>query len=72
MKFDTIIVICPYNHSDMRVLVFGASGFIGFPVCQALVRNGHSVVGQTRNASNAELFSREESEFNVPDKKWAE
>lgn len=46
----------------MRVLVFGASGFIGLPVCQALIRNGHSVVGQTRNGENAELFSREESE----------
>lgn len=46
----------------MRVLVFGASGHIGLPVAQALVRAGHEVIGQSRSASNNVLFAREESE----------
>ncbi|KAI0340673.1 NAD(P)-binding protein [Trametopsis cervina] len=37
----------------MRVLVFGAAGFIGYPLSQALVRAGHTVYGQTRSPNSA-------------------
>ncbi|EGN98548.1 hypothetical protein SERLA73DRAFT_183610 [Serpula lacrymans var. lacrymans S7.3] len=44
----------------MKVLVFGASGFIGFPVCQALSRGGHVVYGVTRSESNVKKLAVEE------------
>ncbi|EJD05188.1 NAD-binding protein [Fomitiporia mediterranea MF3/22] len=44
----------------MKVLVLGATGFIGFPAAQALVRNGHEVYGQTRNAEKTKLLASEE------------
>jgi nucleoside-diphosphate-sugar epimerase len=34
----------------MRILVTGASGFIGAALCRELLRRGHSVVGATRSA----------------------
>lgn len=34
----------------MKVLVLGATGFIGSSVSDALVRAGHQVLGQTRNS----------------------
>jgi len=37
----------------MKVLVIGASGFIGHPVAQALVRAGHTVYGSTRSKEKA-------------------
>lgn len=37
----------------MKVLILGATGFIGGPVAQAFVRNGHIVYGQTRSANSA-------------------
>lgn len=40
----------------MKVLVFGASGSIGFPVARALTRAGHVVYGQTRFEENKKLF----------------
>jgi UDP-sulfoquinovose synthase len=36
----------------MRILVLGADGYIGFPLCIALCRDGHEVVG-------VDNFSRE-------------
>ncbi|KZT25447.1 NAD(P)-binding protein [Neolentinus lepideus HHB14362 ss-1] len=44
----------------MRVLVLGASGFIGLPVAQALVRAGHVVYGVTRSAVKAKQLAAEE------------
>ena len=38
----------------MKVLVLGATGYIGGSVAQALVRAGYEVVGLTRSANNAE------------------
>ncbi|TDL25805.1 NAD-binding protein [Rickenella mellea] len=44
----------------MKVLVLGATGFLGFPVAQAFVRSGHEVWGQTRSQSKAKLLASEE------------
>ncbi|GAA97037.1 uncharacterized protein L969DRAFT_19907 [Mixia osmundae IAM 14324] len=44
----------------MRVLVLGATGFIGFPVAQALVRNGHIVYGLTRSDAKSKELQAEE------------
>jgi len=44
----------------MLVLVLGASGFIGLPVAQALVRAGHVVYGVTRSAQKAKRLAAEE------------
>ncbi|KIM24909.1 hypothetical protein M408DRAFT_228418 [Serendipita vermifera MAFF 305830] len=40
----------------MKVIIFGASGYVGLPVANALVRNGHVVVGVTRTASKNKLL----------------
>ncbi|KZT73880.1 NAD(P)-binding protein [Daedalea quercina L-15889] len=44
----------------MKVLIIGASGFIGLPVAQALVRAGHIVYGVTRSDSKAKSLAAEE------------
>ncbi|KIJ25354.1 hypothetical protein M422DRAFT_237041 [Sphaerobolus stellatus SS14] len=44
----------------MKILVLGASGFIGFPVAQALVRAGHYVYGLTRSQEKAKKLAAEE------------
>ncbi|KAJ3787943.1 NAD(P)-binding protein [Lentinula aff. detonsa] len=44
----------------MKVLIFGASGFIGFPAAQALVRAGHTVYGQTRSEEKSQRLEAEE------------
>jgi len=44
----------------MKVILFGASGHVGFPVAQALVRNGHIVVGVSRSEKSAKLFRQNE------------
>ncbi|KAJ3822765.1 hypothetical protein F5878DRAFT_577591 [Lentinula raphanica] len=44
----------------MKVLIFGASGFIGFPAAQALIRAGHTVYGQTRSQAKATRLQAEE------------
>ncbi|KAI0368592.1 NAD(P)-binding protein [Pilatotrama ljubarskyi] len=44
----------------MKVLILGATGFIGFPVAQAFVRAGHIVYGQTRSAAKAKQLAAEE------------
>lgn len=40
---------------------FSASGFIGFPVAQALIRAGHHVIGVTRSETKAKQLATEES-----------
>ncbi|KAK7442003.1 hypothetical protein VKT23_016281 [Stygiomarasmius scandens] len=44
----------------MKVLVLGASGFIGLPVCQALSRAGYIVYGQTRSSDKAKALAADE------------
>ncbi|GBE79401.1 NAD(P)-binding protein [Sparassis latifolia] len=44
----------------MKVLILGASGFIGFPVAQAFVRAGHIVYGITRSETKARQLAAEE------------
>jgi len=44
----------------MKILILGASGFIGLPVAQAFVRAGHEVYGQTRSEKKAKQFIAEE------------
>jgi len=43
-----------------RVLVIGATGFIGFALSTALRRNGHTVYGLARSQSKATLLSQSE------------
>ena len=40
-----------------------ATGFIGYPVAQALARAGYIVLGQTRSESKAKTLAVEESMF---------
>ncbi|KAF7979282.1 hypothetical protein HWV62_42980 [Athelia sp. TMB] len=44
----------------MKVLVLGASGFIGLPAAQALVRAGHEVFGLTRSEEKGQFLAAEE------------
>ncbi|KAI0649159.1 NAD-P-binding protein [Trametes meyenii] len=44
----------------MKVLILGATGFIGFPMAQAFVRAGHVVYGQTRSSDKAKRLATEE------------
>jgi len=44
----------------MKVLILGATGFIGLPVAQAFVRNGHEVYGSTRSSSKSSLLASSE------------
>ncbi|KAJ6517235.1 hypothetical protein C8R47DRAFT_1062927 [Mycena vitilis] len=44
----------------MKVLVLGATGFIGFPAAQALVRAGHTVYGLARTEAKAKVLAAEE------------
>ncbi|KAJ6530957.1 hypothetical protein DFH09DRAFT_1044708 [Mycena vulgaris] len=44
----------------MKVLILGATGFIGFPAAQALVRAGHTVYGLARTPAKAKLLALEE------------
>jgi len=44
------------------LILFRASGFIGFPAAQALSRAGHVVYGQTRSQEKAKRLAAEESE----------
>ncbi|KAI5479347.1 NAD P-binding protein [Pseudohyphozyma bogoriensis] len=44
----------------MKVLILGATGYLGLPMAEAFVRAGHTVIGQTRNPANvADLEARE-------------
>jgi nucleoside-diphosphate-sugar epimerase len=44
----------------MKVLILGASGFIGLPAAQALVRTGHQVYGLTRSEEKGRLLAADE------------
>ncbi|KAI0753215.1 NAD(P)-binding protein [Daedaleopsis nitida] len=44
----------------MKVLILGATGFIGLPVAQAFVRAGHLVYGQTRSETKAQQLKAAE------------
>lgn len=44
----------------MKVLIIGASGFIGLPMARAFVRAGHIVYGVTRSETKAEQLAAEE------------
>jgi nucleoside-diphosphate-sugar epimerase len=44
----------------MKVLVLGATGFIGLPAAQALVRAGHFVYGLTRSEQKGKQLAAEE------------
>jgi len=44
----------------MKVLILGASGFIGLPIAQAFSRNGHEVYGSTRSQAKAAILAAEE------------
>ncbi|KAJ7022578.1 hypothetical protein C8F04DRAFT_1048942 [Mycena alexandri] len=44
----------------MKVLVLGATGFIGLPAAQALSRAGHMVYGLARTQSKAKMLAAEE------------
>ncbi|KAI1797155.1 NAD(P)-binding protein [Ganoderma leucocontextum] len=44
----------------MKVLILGATGFIGLPIAQAFVRAGHVVYGQTRSEEKAKQLVAEE------------
>ncbi|KAF7329260.1 Epimerase domain-containing protein [Mycena kentingensis (nom. inval.)] len=50
----------PKWHNKMKVLVLGATGFIGLPISQALVRAGHEVYGLVRTDEKAKLLRKEE------------
>lgn len=44
----------------MKVIMFGATGYLGSAISHALIRNGHIVVGVTRNAEQARKLLAEE------------
>ncbi|KAJ7078011.1 hypothetical protein B0H15DRAFT_954777 [Mycena belliarum] len=44
----------------MKVLILGATGFIGLPAAQALVRAGHMVYGLSRSEAKAKMLAAEE------------
>ncbi|KAK4057089.1 hypothetical protein OIO90_001989 [Microbotryomycetes sp. JL221] len=44
----------------MKVLVLGASGFLGSEICAAFIRNGHTVVGATRSADKTKQLEANE------------
>ncbi|KAJ7160314.1 hypothetical protein C8R46DRAFT_1001522 [Mycena filopes] len=44
----------------MKVLVLGATGFIGFPAAQALARAGHTVYGLARTQAKGKILAAEE------------
>ncbi|KAF5340439.1 hypothetical protein D9758_013566 [Tetrapyrgos nigripes] len=44
----------------MKVLILGATGFIGFPAAQALSRAGYFVYGQTRSSEKAKRLAADE------------
>ncbi|KAJ7622161.1 hypothetical protein FB45DRAFT_1006191 [Roridomyces roridus] len=44
----------------MKVLILGATGSVGFPIAQALVRGGHTIYGLARSESKAKTLAAEE------------
>ena len=45
----------PSGHQERRVLVTGASGFIGSPLCRVLLADGHRVWAMNRGESSANI-----------------
>ncbi|KAJ7637767.1 hypothetical protein B0H17DRAFT_1164058 [Mycena rosella] len=54
----------------MKVLILGATGFIGLPAAQALVRAGHIVYGLARTQAKAKLLAAEESTGDIDSNAW--
>lgn len=52
--------------SQSLITLGSASGFIGFPAAQALVRAGHQVIGLTRSQEKAKQLAAEESRYCSP------
>lgn len=48
------------SSTEMKVLLFGASGYIGLPTANALIRNGHVVVGVSRSEKQAQIMRANE------------
>ena len=46
----------PSRHQKHRVLVTGASGFIGSPLCRLLLADGHRVWAMNRSESSANIY----------------
>jgi nucleoside-diphosphate-sugar epimerase len=44
----------------MKVVIFGATGFIGSSVAEAFVRSGHIAYGVSRSPSSAKELARKE------------
>ena len=44
----------------VRVLVLGAMGYIGLPLCQSLRRGAHTVYGLARSTEKARILSQHE------------
>jgi nucleoside-diphosphate-sugar epimerase len=54
-------LLSPKKHLKMvKVLVLGATGSIGFPLCQSLLRANHSVYGLARSEEKALQLARNE------------
>jgi nucleoside-diphosphate-sugar epimerase len=49
----------------VKVLVFGATGFIGFAVAQALARSGHETYGLYRKFEKTKELAKNESKILV-------
>jgi nucleoside-diphosphate-sugar epimerase len=47
----------------VKVLVIGATGFIGFSISQALARSGHETFGLYRKVEKTKELARNESKF---------
>lgn len=50
----------------MKILVTGASGFIGKKLCEHLLKDGHEVVASIRNTNQQELLSNKIKFIHIP------
>ncbi len=49
-KIKTVDTIRTYERNDLKILLTGASGFVGRALCPLLVRSGHQLIPVVRNA----------------------
>jgi len=56
------VIIYALSGKSYLISFISASGFIGLPAAQALVRAGHYVIGLTRTQAKAKLLASEESQ----------